>query len=83
VLNSKHSKATAGREVEFLSELSGEALEASVRRSQKSVKQGSCDVEIQKCDVNYSKNGMKCTMKFNVAQTRGFYGEYYSDDDDY
>lgn len=51
----------------------------------KSVKQGSCDVEIRSCDVNYSKNGMKCTMKFEVAQVGGgdVYGGYGDSDDDY
>lgn len=47
----------------------------------KSVKQGACDVEIRSCDINYSKNGLKCTMKFEVAQVGGgMYGDYSDDD---
>jgi hypothetical protein len=49
----------------------------------KSVKQGSCDVEIRSCNVNYSKNGMKCTMKFDVTQVYGGYDDDGSDDDGY
>lgn len=54
----------------------------------KSVKQGSCDVEIRNCNVNYSKNGMKCTLKFEVAEVGGGgmyggYGGYGDSDDDY
>jgi len=42
-------------------------------------------VEIRSCNVNYSKNGMKCTMKFDVAQVGGggIYGGYDDSDDDY
>ncbi|CAK5279662.1 unnamed protein product, partial [Mycena citricolor] len=44
----------------------------------KSVKQGSCDVEIASAEINYSKNGMKCSIKFEVQQVGG-YG-YFDDD---
>lgn len=37
----------------------------------KSSKLGQCDVEIQSLDVNYSKNGMKCTLKFEVGEVGG------------
>lgn len=49
----------------------------------KSVKLGLCDVETRSCEVNYSKNGMKCTMKFQVAQVGGGGMGGYGDDDDY
>lgn len=42
----------------------------------KSLKLGTCDVEIQFLEVNYSKNGMKCSMKFEVSQAGGGSGEY-------
>jgi hypothetical protein len=45
----------------------------------KSVKQGSVDVSIRSLEVNYSKNGMKCALKFEVAQDYG--AAEYSDDD--
>ncbi|TEB30087.1 hypothetical protein FA13DRAFT_1733898 [Coprinellus micaceus] len=32
----------------------------------KSVKIGPCDVTVESMEVNYSKNGMKCTLKFEV-----------------
>ncbi|EIM83271.1 uncharacterized protein STEHIDRAFT_170587 [Stereum hirsutum FP-91666 SS1] len=48
----------------------------------KSAKLGQCDVEIQSLDVNYSKNGMKCTLKFEVGEIGGG-GCGYGDWDDY
>ena len=45
----------------------------------KSVKQASIDVSIRSLEVNYSKNGMKCVLKFEVAQDSG--ANEYSDDD--
>ncbi|KAL6310430.1 hypothetical protein BKA93DRAFT_889205 [Sparassis latifolia] len=47
----------------------------------KSVKQGPCDVEILRLDVNYSKNGMKCTLKFDVGDVGG--GSGYDSDEWY
>ncbi|KAF7979017.1 hypothetical protein HWV62_43989 [Athelia sp. TMB] len=44
----------------------------------KSLKLGTCDVEIQSLEVNYSKNGMKCSMKFDVHQVGGDDLEYES-----
>ena len=32
----------------------------------KSIKMGPCDVTVTSMEVNYSKNGMKCTLKFDV-----------------
>lgn len=32
----------------------------------KSVKLGTCDVTVHSLEVNYSKNGMKCSLKFEV-----------------
>ncbi|KAH7101547.1 hypothetical protein BKA62DRAFT_703305 [Auriculariales sp. MPI-PUGE-AT-0066] len=46
----------------------------------KSQNEGSCDVELRSLQINYSKNGMKCNMKFEVAETYGYMNE---DDDKY
>lgn len=43
----------------------------------KSIKLGAVDVSIQSFEVNYSKNTMKCGIKFEVAQEGG--GGYDSD----
>ncbi|TFY67070.1 hypothetical protein EVJ58_g1856 [Rhodofomes roseus] len=37
----------------------------------KSIKQGSVDVDIIHLDVTYSKNGMKCSLKFEVEERGG------------
>jgi hypothetical protein len=37
----------------------------------KSIKQGSCDVSIRSAEINYSKNNMKCTLKFEVGENGG------------
>lgn len=37
----------------------------------KSLKVGTCDVSVHALDVNYSKNGMKCTLKFEVDGDTG------------
>lgn len=34
----------------------------------KSVKVGAVDVSVRSLEVNYSKNNMKCSLKFQVAQ---------------
>ncbi|KAJ7193382.1 hypothetical protein GGX14DRAFT_589424 [Mycena pura] len=47
----------------------------------KSVKHGTCDVAIQSVEISYSRNNMKCTLKFEVAQLGGGGGMYDSDDD--
>ncbi|KAJ7791771.1 hypothetical protein B0H14DRAFT_3500087 [Mycena olivaceomarginata] len=44
----------------------------------KSVKHGPCDVSIRSAEISYSKNGMKCTLKFEVGQVGGG-GGYDSD----
>ncbi|KAJ7447594.1 hypothetical protein B0H11DRAFT_2082720 [Mycena galericulata] len=44
----------------------------------KSVKHGTCDVSIRSAEINYSKNNLKCTLKFEVAQNGGG-GGYDSD----
>ncbi|KAG5636926.1 hypothetical protein H0H81_006359 [Sphagnurus paluster] len=44
----------------------------------KSVKTGAVDVSIRSFEVNYSKNNMKCSLKFDVSQTGGDY-DYDSD----
>ncbi|KAJ6505838.1 hypothetical protein C8R47DRAFT_1102550 [Mycena vitilis] len=44
----------------------------------KSIKQGTCDVSIRSAEINYSKNGLKCTLKFEVGQVGGG-GGYDSD----
>ncbi|RDB27296.1 hypothetical protein Hypma_004311 [Hypsizygus marmoreus] len=50
----------------------------------KSVKQGACDVTIRSLEVNYSKNNMKCSLKFEVAQVGGYDDlDYDSDDSDW
>ncbi|PIL35662.1 hypothetical protein GSI_02392 [Ganoderma sinense ZZ0214-1] len=43
---------------------------------EKSLKLGQCDVEIAHVEVNYSKNGMKCALKFEVQEE----GRRYSSD---
>ncbi|KAJ6608869.1 hypothetical protein B0H10DRAFT_2066481 [Mycena sp. CBHHK59/15] len=45
----------------------------------KSVKHGTCDVSIQSIEINYSKNNLKCTLKFEVCQAGGGGGGYDSD----
>jgi len=45
-------------------------------RFSKSLKQGACDVEITSFEVNYSKNGMKCSLKFEVSEVGGGYWSY-------
>ncbi|KAJ7160524.1 hypothetical protein C8R43DRAFT_1063769 [Mycena crocata] len=46
----------------------------------KSIKQGACDVEIHSVEISYSKNNLKCTLKFEVGQAgRGGGGGYDSD----
>ncbi|KAJ7742019.1 hypothetical protein B0H16DRAFT_1563872 [Mycena metata] len=45
----------------------------------KSIKQGTCDVTIRSLEVNYSKNNLKCTLKFEVGQVGGYGGGYDSD----
>ena len=37
----------------------------------KSIKQGLVDVDTIQLEVNYSKNGMKCTLKFEVEEHGG------------
>lgn len=37
----------------------------------KSTKQGLVDVDIIQLEVNYSKNGLKCTLKFEVEEHGG------------
>ena len=46
-------------------------------RFAKSLKQGPCDVEIMSFEVNYSKNGMKCSLKFEISEVDGGYCPYY------
>ncbi|KAJ7159693.1 hypothetical protein C8R46DRAFT_1164890 [Mycena filopes] len=47
----------------------------------KSIKQGACDVTIRALEVNYSKNNLKCTLKFEVGQVGGGgYGGGYDSD---
>jgi hypothetical protein len=47
----------------------------------KSAKLGPCDVSIRSLEVNYSKNNLKCTLKFEVDEIggHGHCGDY----DDY
>ncbi|KAG2023931.1 hypothetical protein CC2G_001533 [Coprinopsis cinerea AmutBmut pab1-1] len=47
-------------------------------RFAKSVKLGQCDLRVDSLDINYSKNGMKCTLKFEVddASASGMSGCY-------
>jgi hypothetical protein len=40
-------------------------------RFSKSLPIGQCDLRINSLDVNYSKNGMKCTLKFEVEDVAG------------
>ncbi|KAJ7259880.1 hypothetical protein C8J57DRAFT_1720404 [Mycena rebaudengoi] len=47
----------------------------------KSVKHGTCDVAIQSVEISYSRNNMKCTLKFEVAQLGGGGGGMYDDDE--
>ncbi|KAJ6568968.1 hypothetical protein B0H19DRAFT_1256659 [Mycena capillaripes] len=44
----------------------------------KSIKQGTCDVSIRSAEISYSKNNLKCTLKFEVGQVGGG-GGYDSD----
>ncbi|KAJ7473991.1 hypothetical protein FB451DRAFT_1034958, partial [Mycena latifolia] len=44
----------------------------------KSVKHGTCDVSIRSAEISYSKNNLKCTLKFEVGQVGGG-GGYDSD----
>ena len=37
----------------------------------KSVKLGACDILIGSLEVNYSKNNLKCTLKFEVGESGG------------
>jgi hypothetical protein len=37
----------------------------------KSLKIGPCDVEIHSASLSYQKNGMKCTLKFDVGEVGG------------
>lgn len=48
----------------------------------KSVKLSACDVAIHNFEVNYAKNSLKCTMKFEVTQV-GAGANYYGDESDY
>ncbi|KAH6880845.1 hypothetical protein BKA70DRAFT_1411644 [Coprinopsis sp. MPI-PUGE-AT-0042] len=41
-------------------------------RFAKSLQIGQCDLRINSLDVNYSKNGMKCTLKFEVEDVDGW-----------
>ncbi|KAJ7726567.1 hypothetical protein DFH07DRAFT_871651 [Mycena maculata] len=45
----------------------------------KSIKQGTCDVSVRSAEINYSKNNLKCTLKFEVGQAGGGGGGYDSD----
>ncbi|KAJ7933065.1 hypothetical protein B0H13DRAFT_1700934 [Mycena leptocephala] len=45
----------------------------------KSVKHGTVDVSIRAAEISYSKNNLKCTLKFEVGQVGGG-GGYDSDD---
>ncbi|KAK7433986.1 hypothetical protein VKT23_020450 [Stygiomarasmius scandens] len=51
----------------------------------KSVKQGACSVSIRSLQVEYSKKGMKCVLKFEVGEAYGGrggeYGDFYDSDD--
>ncbi|TRM62788.1 hypothetical protein BD626DRAFT_593077 [Schizophyllum amplum] len=40
----------------------------------KSKKTGACDLTVNSLEVNYSKNNMKCTLKFDVSEVGGGYG---------
>ncbi|KAJ7691336.1 hypothetical protein B0H17DRAFT_1133857 [Mycena rosella] len=44
----------------------------------KSVKHGACDVAIRSAEISYSKNNLKCTLKFEVGQVGG--GDGYDSD---
>jgi len=50
------------------------------RSFSKSQKIGPCDVEIRSLETTFSKNGLKCTLKFDIAQSDGDgrYGGYDS-----
>lgn len=37
----------------------------------KSIKLGACDVEIRSAELNYSRNNMKCSLKFEVYEVGG------------
>ncbi|KAK0444921.1 uncharacterized protein EV420DRAFT_1340135 [Desarmillaria tabescens] len=41
----------------------------------KSVKLGACDVEIGSAELNYSRNNMKCSLKFEVYEVGGGRGD--------
>lgn len=45
----------------------------------KSHKLGQCEVEVAHIEVNYSKNGMKCALKFEVQEEGAIGGGYSSD----
>jgi hypothetical protein len=45
----------------------------------KSIKHGTVDVSIRTAEISYSKNNLKCTLKFEVGQVGGG-GGYDSDD---
>ncbi|KAG6909075.1 hypothetical protein DXG01_002056 [Tephrocybe rancida] len=47
----------------------------------KSQKVGAVDVTIRSLEVNYSKNNMKCTLKFEIGQIGGGSSNYYGDED--
>lgn len=54
----------------------------------KSVKQKACDVAIRTIEVNYSKNSMKYSLKFDVGEVGGYgggggYGDEDEDEDEY
>ncbi|KAJ6628397.1 hypothetical protein B0H10DRAFT_2160888 [Mycena sp. CBHHK59/15] len=46
----------------------------------KSVKHGICDVSIHSAEISYSKNNLKCTLKFEISQVGGR-GDSDSDSD--
>ncbi|KJA26794.1 hypothetical protein HYPSUDRAFT_180336 [Hypholoma sublateritium FD-334 SS-4] len=48
----------------------------------KSVKLSACDVAIRNFEVNYARNSLKCTIKFEVTQV-GAGANYYDDESDY
>ncbi|KAF8816571.1 hypothetical protein BYT27DRAFT_7181909 [Phlegmacium glaucopus] len=49
----------------------------------KSLKIGAVDVDIRSLEVNYSKNNMKCSLKFEVAQQGGGSGNCFGYESDY
>ena len=40
---------------------------------EKGKKMGTCDLEINRLDVNYSTNTMKCALKFEVVNEQTFF----------